>query len=67
MDLTTAKKFLPWGFARKIAKTTGFSETMVYSVINGKRTNKIILKAIIKMAEAEKKETDKLTERVAAL
>jgi hypothetical protein len=67
MELINAKNFLPWGFAKIIAKQTGMSESMVYAVLNGKKKNKAILKAIIEMAENEKAETDQLSERVASL
>jgi hypothetical protein len=67
MNLQDAKKYLPWGFAKELKTRTGFSENMIYAVLNGKRKNLVIVRAIIEMAEAEKKETDQLTERMAAL
>lgn len=66
-ELQKIKEWLPRGYARRIFLETGISFMTIYSTINGKTNNKVVLDAAIAIAKEEKEKMEKTKNEVSAL
>jgi hypothetical protein len=63
-NLEKLKKFLPPKYAAKAVEVTGYSDTLVYDVLKGKKRNQKVMEVLVKLAEENKAKLESMVSSI---
>lgn len=67
MNFKHLKKYLPKGYAAKVAEDCGVSESLVYQVFIGKKKNLDVAERLLDLADKHKKKMEEIQARSEAI